>query len=221
MLRVGHFSGDPERRPVAHADDQRLGAAAAGDMDALAALLREHGPEVRRRLHISSVWRGVLDPADLMQVTYLEAFLRLDQLEARTSETFVAWLTRLAQNNLLDGIKELERQKRPDPRARIRSGSSDSSGSTLLAHLCNSSTETPSRDAAGKESQQALAAALEQLPPPYAEVVRLHDLEGRPVAEVAAMLGRSPGAVCMLRIRALDRLRELLGSESRFFSDGA
>jgi RNA polymerase sigma factor (sigma-70 family) len=127
----------------------------------------------------------------------------------------------LAQNNLRDGIKELERRKRPDPRQRVRASSPDSSGSTLLDHLCNSSAKTPSRDAAQKESQQALAAALAQLPAPYAEVVRLHGLEGRPVAEVAAMLGRSPGAVCMLRARALDRLRELLGSESRFFSDGA
>ena len=38
---------------------------------------------------------------------------------------------------------------------------------------------------------------------------------------VAATLERSVGAVHMLRARAHDRLRELLGSESRFSSDKA
>lgn len=69
---------------MAHADDERLSAAAAGDGDALGALLRQHGPGVRRRLHISPAWRAALDPADVMQVSYLEAFLRIDQLQART-----------------------------------------------------------------------------------------------------------------------------------------
>jgi RNA polymerase sigma factor (sigma-70 family) len=81
--------------------------------------------------------------------------------------------------------------------------------------------DTPSHLAADDESRRALADALAKLPAPYAEVVRLHDLEGRPATEIAALLKRSPGAVYMLRARAMDRLRELLGSASRFFSDGA
>jgi DNA-directed RNA polymerase specialized sigma24 family protein len=39
------------------------------------------------------------------------------------------------------------------------------------------------------------------------------------VEEVAKGLGRSKGAVHMLRARAYDRLKELLGSTSLFFSD--
>jgi RNA polymerase sigma-70 factor, ECF subfamily len=202
------------------ADDELLSAAAAGDTNALAVLLRQHGPAVRRRLHISSVWNGILDAADVMQVTYLEAFLRIGQLRARTTEGFVAWLTRLAQSNLQDAMKELKRQKRPDPAHRLQPVSRGDSGSSLLDAV-NAATQTPSRDAARNESRQALEAALAQLPPAYAEVVRLHDLEGCTFSEVATALGRSPGAVYMLRARACEQLRELLGSESRFFSDGA
>jgi RNA polymerase sigma-70 factor, ECF subfamily len=206
---------------MAGADDQLVSAATAGDRDALATLLREYGPEVRRRLDINPIWRAVLAPADVMQVTYLEAFLRIDQLKGRTSEAFVAWLTRLARNNLRDGIKELQRQKRPNPRQRIRARASGGSKSTLLNQLCDSAAATPSRDAAHRESHQALDAALAQLPPFYAEVVRRHDFEGQSIPEVAAAMGRSCGAVHMLRARALDCLQELLGSESRFFSSGA
>jgi RNA polymerase sigma-70 factor (ECF subfamily) len=215
----GSFWAGTERVCVTAAEDL-LNAPAAGDAEALAVLLRRHGPEVRGRLHIAAVWRTALDAADVMQVTYLEAFLRIAQLRARTAEGFVAWLTRLAQNNLHDAIKELERQKRPDPGRRVQCGSAEDSGSSLLDAL-RATTQTPSRQAARNESQQALENAMARLPPTYAQVVRLHDLEGRSVAEVAAALGRSAGAVYMLRARALQRLQELLGSESRFFSQGA
>jgi RNA polymerase sigma-70 factor, ECF subfamily len=215
------FNLKPGRLSMANADDEMVNAAAAGDGDALATLLQKHGPEIRRRLDINPVWRAVLAPADVMQVTYLEAFLRIDRLKARTVDAFVAWLTRLARNNLRDGIKELRRQKRPNPRQRIRARASGGSKSTLLNQLCDSGAATPSRDAAHHESNKALETALAQLPPLYAEVVRRHDFEGQSIPEVAAAMGRSCGAVHMLRARALDCLQELLGPESRFFSSGA
>jgi DNA-directed RNA polymerase specialized sigma24 family protein len=60
-------------------DDELVRAAAAGDGKALAALLHQYGPLVRQRLSISPVWRSALDPEDITQVTYLEAFLRIRQ----------------------------------------------------------------------------------------------------------------------------------------------
>ena len=202
------------------ADRDLLNAAATGDTGALSELLQRHGPEVRRRLVIGHAWRVMVESADVMQVTYLEAFLRIDQLEARTGDGFRAWLDRLAQNNLRDAIRELEAQKRPDPRHQVGRGPKDDSASSLLEAL-SCGTPTASHVAAGREAKGALDAALAELPPLYAEVVRLHDLQGHAVTEVAATMGRSPGAVYMLRARALDRLRELLGPESRFFSRGA
>lgn len=203
---------------VSQSERELLDAAVDGSADALAALLNEHGPEVRRRLAINPVWQAVLDPADVMQVTYLEAFLRIHQLEARTADGFRAWLDRLAQNNLRDAIREMQRQKRPDPRNQMQHVGGDSA--TTLLDALGSGSQTASHTAAARESQQVLEAALAHLPPLYAQVVRAHDLEGRSVAEVATALGRTPGAVYMLRARALDRLRELLGPESRFFSRG-
>jgi RNA polymerase sigma factor (sigma-70 family) len=63
--------------------------------------------------------------------------------------------------------------------------------------------------------------ALRQLPPDYEKVIRLYDLAGKSPAEVAQEMGRSQGAVFMLRARAHDRLREVLGSSSQFFSTPA
>ncbi len=204
-----------------HPDDERVRAAASRNGHALEALLRQHGPEVRRRLHISPVWRAALDARDVMQVTYLEAFLQFDQLRTHTAKGFVAWLTQLAQHNLRDAIRELERGHRPDPRQQIRRAAGQDSTAVALYEVPRTSVLTPSRDAARREIPQIVEEALAHLPATYAEVVRRHDLEGQAIVDVATALERSPGAVYLLRLRALERLRELLGSESKFFSDGA
>jgi DNA-directed RNA polymerase specialized sigma24 family protein len=60
--------------------------------------------------------------------------------------------------------------------------------------------------------------ALAKLPADYAKVVRLYDLECKPMEDVSRELGRSPGACYMLRARAHDALREALGTASQFFS---
>ncbi len=200
--------------------DELVARAVAGDADALSTLLEEYGPQVRRKLVISSAWQSALDSADVMQVTYVEAFLRIGQLAARDVRGFAAWLMGLAQNNLRDAIKQLKRRKRPDPRRRITAGPNQESYAVLLDAV-GFTTHTASRSAAAREAQRLLQAAVARLPESYQKVVRLYDLEGRPTNEVAEALARSPGAVYMLRARAHDRLHELLGSTSKFFSNRA
>ena len=66
----------------------------------------------------------------------------------------------------------------------------------------------------GGEEAVRLADALGRLPPDYAEVIVLRNLEGLPFAEVAQRMGRSMDSVEKVWIRALDRLRRLLGGLS-------
>ncbi|UCG33245.1 MAG: sigma-70 family RNA polymerase sigma factor [Phycisphaerales bacterium] len=186
----------------------------------MSALLQEAGPIVRRRLRIASTWQATLDLADVMQVTYMEAFLRVGQLNERTHEAFLAWLTKIAENNLRDAVRELERARRPDPRRRVHRRNPEETTITLLEAL-GCTTATASRHAADREARQMIEAAIARLPDTYQKVVHLCDLEDQPVQKVAEALGKSPGAVYMLRARAHDRLREILGSESRFFSGSA
>jgi len=84
--------------------------------------------------------------------------------------------------------------------------------------LLGATYTTPSRAAARREADSFIEQALAKIPSDYADVIRLYDLEQRPIAEVAQHLGRTEGAVYMLRARAHDRLREALGTESMFFS---
>jgi RNA polymerase sigma-70 factor (ECF subfamily) len=52
--------------------------------------------------------------------------------------------------------------------------------------------------------------ALEALKPEQREVVHLRLIEGRSVAEVAALLGRTEGAVKVTQMRALKAMRRRL-----------
>ena len=204
---------------MSESDDELLARAVAGDMDALSEMLRRHGEAVAARLNLNRKWQGVLEVADVMQVTYMEAFLHIARFDSRQA-SFRTWLTQIAQNNLRDAVRAMERQKQPQPERRVAVPAGMDSYVGLLETLATTS-QTPSRVAGTEEAKRFLAAALEQLPPDYAAAVRLYDLEGLAIAEVASRMGRSTGAVHMLRARAHDRLRQMLGSASQYFSTPA
>lgn len=190
-----------------------------GDEEAIAALLERHGPTVRTRLagKIGQHFRSSVDEDDVMQVTYLEAFVRFASFHDRGDGAFLAWLTHIAENNLRDAIRGLERAKRPDPRKRVQTQNRDESYAGLVEILGVTYT-TPSMNAAKGEMVSELDRALARIPADYAKVVRMYDLDGRSIDEVCRELGKSSGAVYMLRARAHERLADVLGSESRFFS---
>lgn len=183
-------------------------------------LLKSFGPEVERNLQVGRQWRSLLDPLDIMQATYVEAFLRRHTLDPNRSDSFFSWLCHIAENNLKDAIRGLERQKRPHPKNRVHVGMNGYGDSELLAILGETST-TPSRHASRAEQAERLDLILQTLPEDYSTVVRLYDLERLPIDQVVSRMKRSPGAIHMLRARAHDRLRELLGSESSWFSSSS
>ncbi|HNQ22129.1 MAG TPA: sigma-70 family RNA polymerase sigma factor [Phycisphaerae bacterium] len=200
--------------------EQLLVRAVAGDENALAELLVRYGPRVRAGLEIGEQWRGLLDADDVMQVTYFEAFRHIGEFRPDGEASFVAWLRQIARNNLIDSTRELERQKRPPAGKRIQPQRDEDRYLDVFEALGGIS-RTPSRSAAAREAKAMLESAISQLPPDYAQAVRLCDLAGLSASEVAERMQRSEGAVRMLRLRARDWLRELLGSPSRFFSDHA
>lgn len=199
---------------------QQLQRAVAGDADALAALLALHGPAIALSMRIGKEWQAVLDPADVMQVTYLQAFLKIADFDVDHFHSFPAWLGRIAEHNLQDAIRGFQRQKRPPPARRVQGAGDDDSSSHLLALLGVTMT-TPSKHVERSERTARLNVLLDTIPEDYAQAIRLYDLEGLPIAEVAGRMGRSPGAVHMLRARGHDSLRDLLGAQSAWFSSSA
>ena len=183
--------------------------ATEGDAEALENLLQVAAPELRKSLKIDALWNRSLDVEDVLQVTWLEAFLRIRHLDRRDWEGFLAWLRRVAEHNLIDAIRSLERDKRPNPRHRDTQGPKGESARTLLISIAGDEVTVGSQ-AAQAEELVRLQEAIAALPASYRTVVEQLDLQERAVQELAEQMGRSTGAIYMLRSRAHDRLRELL-----------
>jgi RNA polymerase sigma factor (sigma-70 family) len=205
------------------ADEDRplLYAAVSGDADALCVLLKKYAPNVRASLagEIPTKWQSVLSEDDVMQQTYADAFTDIGNFDPEEDGSFSGWLCRLAQCNLRDAIRMLGAAKRGGKFQRVELDLAEST--RLLVSMLTGSGMSPTGHAAEREAEALLAQAMAQLPPTYEIVVRTFDLEGCEVEVIARRLERSVGAVYMLRARAHDRLRKLLGATSNFFTDGA
>lgn len=203
-------------------DEERVRQAVAGDEVALSELLEQFGlqvcGEIERKL--GARWKGRIDPDDVMQVTYLEAFLRIQEFLPAGPASFLAWLRRIADNNLKDAMRDADRRMPVFSATPAGLPPADDSFVALVERLGATST-TASRVVARHEMRQHLEAALQQLPQDYERVLRLCELEERSGLEAAAEMGRSHGAIKMLLARARERLSELLGSGSIFFSKSA
>jgi len=208
--------------PQTPSQAELLAKASAGDREAASELFNRHGPLVRERLghEIPKRFCSVLTAEDVMQETYIDALLGIGRFVPYGEGSFESWLTTIAKNNLRNAIEALDAEKRGGDRRRIVPFNPEESVAALY-ELLGATSNTPSRQAATAEAQRALQRAIGQLPEDYQCVVRLYDLERCPIEEVAASLGRRPGAVFMLRARAHHALRTLMGDSSQYFSSSA
>ncbi|MFI4915001.1 MAG: RNA polymerase sigma factor [Phycisphaerales bacterium JB060] len=201
--------------------EELLARAIKGDRGALVDLLEHCAPMLRARLEgkIPQSLSVTVEADDVLQVTYVEVVGRIGQFKTGGMSGFRAWVTRVAENNLLDAIRAAQAAKRPNPAKRAHTPrSADDSAATLIEVLAGDSKATPSRFVARGEAVMAMERMLATLPADYARVIRLYDLAGHSVEEVAKEMGRSTGAVFMLRARAHDRLRDAMGDPGQYFS---
>ncbi len=201
------------------AQDMLLERAQEGDLESLVTLLEAIGPTVRAIVEpkIGRKHRSMLSIDDVMQVTYMESISRIHTFTGGGSKGFQAWLIRIAENNLIDAIRGLEAAKRPNPSRRMDHRNHDDSMIAMVEAI-GVTVSTPSLAAARGEVVGCIHTALNKLPTDYARVITMYDLQGRSIDEVVQELGRSKGAVYMLRARAHEHLKEVLGSESKYFT---
>jgi RNA polymerase sigma-70 factor (ECF subfamily) len=150
--------------------------------------------------------RAVVNPSDLVQQTFLEACRDFGRFEGGTEAQWRAWLRRILAHNLATLVERHVHAQKRDVR---RQDSLDGNGVVPVSPL-----SSPSAQAQGQEASATLASRLAQLPAADREVLRLRNFEGLPFEEVARRMGRTPGAVRALWVRALDRLRLLLKKEA-------
>jgi RNA polymerase sigma factor (sigma-70 family) len=167
-------------------------AAQAGCDQSFTLLVERYHAQVLRYFN-----RQTGDPelaADLTQETFLDAFRRLDRLS--DDRPFVAWLFRIAHNNLLH---EWRRQ-------RIRRLLS-------LEWLCDNGGEQEGALSHGDSAPRAherdlIQQVLDHLSPTLREALLLHSLCGFSGEETAAILGIAPPAARQRIARAKEQFRQ-------------
>lgn len=155
-----------------------------------------------------------VDASDLVQQTLLDAHRDFEQFAGSTEQEWLAWLRQILAHNTGDAYRHFAADKRQIQRefslhASVHGESQRESQGPGFEPV--SPGDTPSQIVLGQEQDLAVAEAISQLPEDYREVVFLRNVQRLPFEEVAVRMERSRPAVQMLWMRALHRLREILG----------
>jgi RNA polymerase sigma factor (sigma-70 family) len=182
---------------------------------ALTAALRANGIRLREyiSLHMPGDLREWLEPQDVVQDVFLDAFRRCNDYPAHDAEEGVRWLLTVARHRLIDLVRRRRAMKRGGT-DREHMGFDDSIVA-MLGELAQY-TRTPSRSAAAREFFAALGDALDRLPAHYAQVIRLRHLEGLSQKDAAMKMGKSEKAVEVMCRRGIAALRVEMRSASLF-----
>lgn len=165
---------------------------------------------VQRR--IPQRFARLLDAEDIVQEAHVEAFRRIGSFSPQGEDALMRWLSTIALSRLRNALRDQRTAKRGG-RMQLREAQVRIEQSTVaLFEQLSASQATPSRAFATAEAVQAVRAALQQLPPDYAEAVRLVHLEGGSVRHAALRMRRSERAIHGLCRRGLAMLRRHLRS---------
>jgi RNA polymerase sigma-70 factor (ECF subfamily) len=199
-------SARPDRKPL-------LRLARAGDAQALGQLLEGYRNylELLARLEVGRRLQGKLDPADLVQETFLGAYDGFGQFRGTTEEELLNWLRHSLASNIASVGRRYWGTQRRNLRLERQLADEMDRSSRVLDQGFVAKGSSPSHQAARHEQAVLLADAMKQLPEHYREVIILRQLEGLRFPEVAKRLGRSVDGTKKLWIRALARLRLCLG----------
>jgi RNA polymerase sigma-70 factor (ECF subfamily) len=193
--------------------DKLFASARAGSSSCLGRLLTLYSNYLKLLIaaQLDDRLRVRVSPSDIVQETFFEAHRDFHQFRGQSTGEFVAWLRRILVNNMLRVVEQHLLAEKRDIRREIsleQIGRRLEQSTARLESLLAQSGESPSGHAQRRESEVLLADALAELPQDYRDVILLRHIEGLPFDEVARRMERSSGAVRMLWLRALEKLRK-------------
>jgi RNA polymerase sigma-70 factor (ECF subfamily) len=153
-----------------------------------------------------------IDPSDVIQEALTEACQRLPAYLEQRPLPLYPWLRQLAWERLIElQRRHLHAQKRSVLREDHVPDALPDESAMQLANRLFAPGSSPSKRVAREEILHRVQAALTQLNPRDREVLVMRHLEQMTMAEIAAVLDITEGAVKLRHLRALQRLREVLG----------
>jgi RNA polymerase sigma-70 factor (ECF subfamily) len=191
----------------ARADDEALIARIRdGDEAALRPLFSRYEARVRARVErrIPADLTRKFAVEDILQETYLTAFVRIGDFESRGEGAFGAWLASIALNKLREEIRRFRATRRRGERQEVTKGARPDTV------LFQGSDPSPSQYAMGRELELRLEAAIQTLPEDYRQALDLVQAKRRTLREAAEEMGRTHEAMKKLYARAVAKLAGIL-----------
>ncbi|MFP6765918.1 MAG: sigma-70 family RNA polymerase sigma factor [Planctomycetaceae bacterium] len=203
--------------PDSDETQELLKSADAGDGDAVNALLERHREAVQKMVRMR-LDRGIaarVDASDIVQDVMLEASQRLsDYVRNDESMPFHLWLRQLAKDRMIDAYrKHRTAQRRSVDREKRLDGQFSDRSSLNLAAQIQDQELTPAAAMLRRELEQRFLLALEDLNEDDREMIQMRHQEHLSNSEVAQTLGLSAAAAGMRYLRALRKLRDVLGND--------
>jgi RNA polymerase sigma-70 factor (ECF subfamily) len=196
--------------------DHLLESVRQGDPAAREHVLARHRDRLRKMVafHMDRRLSTRFDPSDVVQEALAEADRRLDEYVRRPPLPFYPWLRQIAWDRL---IELRRRHSRAAKRTVSREEPDffdlpDDSAVLLAGRLCDLGS-SPSQHVLRVELRAQVQAALALLPARQREILVLRHLEQLSTSEIASVLGIGVRAVKSRHLRALQRLRGLLGPD--------
>jgi RNA polymerase sigma-70 factor (ECF subfamily) len=195
-------------------DEELLRLAAAGDGESWQAVVRRSRDRLRRMVafRLDPRLRGRVDPSDVLQEAYLEAWHGLGSYLDRPEIPFFLWLRGIAGNKLRELHRHHLGTQRRDPRREVSihgGATSEATATALVAQLQGDLTRA-SEEAVRRELKLRLHEAIDAMDPLDREVLALRYFEQLSPAETARVLGIKGKAAGLRYLRAVRRLKEIL-----------
>jgi RNA polymerase sigma-70 factor (ECF subfamily) len=196
-------------------NDERLQLAAQGDAGSWEALLAESRQRLRRMVafRLDHRLQGRIDPSDVLQDAYIEAWQDLQTYLRQPAMPFFLWLRGIAGNKLRELHRHHLGTQMRDPRREVSiDGALPETTTTALAAGLLGNLTRASEEAIRLETKLQLEDALNAMDPLDREVLALRHFEQLSPAETAQVLGIKEKAAGMRYVRSLRRLKEILSS---------
>lgn len=199
-------------RPHERDTGRLLALAVSGDGAALGRLLElyRHYLGLLARAQTGRRLQGKVDPADILQETYMVASRDFGRFRGGSEGELLAWLRRILAGVVANQVRHYLGTKRRDVRLEVELAGDLDRSSRAFDRALVARQSSPSQRASLRERAVLLAEALGRLPGDYREVIVLRQLEELAFPEVAARMGRTEDSVKNLWARALARLRREL-----------
>jgi RNA polymerase sigma-70 factor (ECF subfamily) len=189
----------------------RDGLSAAGNQ-----LLKNYEPYLKllARVQMESRFAAKFDPADVAQQAMIQAVRDFRDFRGQTDAEFSAWLRQILAHVLAHEIRRYSGTQKRDLGREVSMDQTLNETAQRLGEILPATGTSPTQAVVRHERQLQLAQALERLPEDYREVIVLRHMEGLSHEQIAARMNRNPGAVRMLWVRALARLRTEIENSS-------